>query len=78
MDDTAVCSNFSTRSNAKRAGEKMIGNGVNAGAMTPRQGLSRVAEAPRMLVIAGSDQVMRLFGRGLGVRDQHVAGCGNF
>jgi hypothetical protein len=28
MDDTAVCSNFSTRSNAKRAAEKMIGNGT--------------------------------------------------
>ena len=30
MDDTAVCSNFSTRSNAKRAAEKMIGNGTAA------------------------------------------------
>jgi hypothetical protein len=28
MDDTAVCSNFSTCSNAKRAAEKMIGNGT--------------------------------------------------
>ena len=28
MDDTAVCSNFSTRSNAKRAAEKMIGDGT--------------------------------------------------
>jgi hypothetical protein len=30
MDDTVVCSNFSTRSNAKRAAEKMIGNGTAA------------------------------------------------